>query len=528
MTDSDLPFRGTGLNPAPASNDPSGTVTERCPVTALPLTLKPAWTDVELGKGYFATFAVIGDSILLSRPAGNAYYSGIEHFMAMRSNVIREAFDKNQFFAEIKDYSHTRIPSRNTRRLFYNRMKHYEERTAAFIGFNASPMIRVSFNVGKRIVRLNFPVEIVPDYAQAVTMAVSAIEEARKSGNAPPITFFPPCCPKPHRSRTYSAEQMDGYMDDLLTYLVNISWDIDGVDLSASHIPPDHPFELVFEAFSLIKSDLDMLAHERKNAEADAVKSRDDLKAAHSRLLQSEKMASLGNLVAGVSHEISTPLGIGVTASTFLRDRTKAMIAKNEAGRLSNDDIPRFLAMAMESSAMITDNLTRAADLINSFKQISVDQCHEMKRIYNLKDYTESVLQSLAPRFKRTSYTMTLDCEEQIMVDSYPGVLSQILTNLVMNSFIHGFEGREKGGITLRMWTTADRIYMEFKDNGNGMDETTVRHAFDPFFTTRRSAGGTGLGLHIVFNLVTVKLKGDITCSSTPGEGATFLIHFPH
>jgi signal transduction histidine kinase len=123
---------------------------------------------------------------------------------------------------------------------------------------------------------------------------------------------------------------------------------------------------------------------------------------------------------------------------------------------------------------------------------------------------------------------MNLHCDEQIMVDSFPGALSQIITNLVMNALIHGFENRDKGEITLRMWETQAHIHIEFTDNGKGMDQATVRKVFDPFFTTKRAAGGTGLGLHIVYNIVTGRLKGNISCTSFPGEGATFLIRFPH
>lgn len=497
-----------------------------CPVSHLTIRTKPEWTNVKLGEEYTATFKIIGNSILLSEPFGQSGYDGIERFMDLRAKVIESAFGSEAVFAEIKDYSQAKIPYRSTRGLFYSRMKQDEKRIAAFIGFKAPMMIEFSFNVGKRIVKLNFPIEIVPNYAKAITMAVEAINAAREARKIPPPAFF---SSKIHRgAKTYTSSQINQYVDEMVSYLGNISWEIDGIDSSVEHIPSSHPFGLVFEAFSLIKSDLDILSKERRNAEAETLKSQDDLKKTQKQLIQAEKMAALGSLVAGVSHEISTPLGIGVTASSFLLNKTREFEQKKASGPLSETDMDRYLHVAMESASMIFDNLNKAAELIKSFKQVSVDQSHELKRPYNLKSYTQSILQSLGPRFKRTSYVTNLHCDEKIMVDSYPGALSQIITNLVLNSLIHGFENRDDGAITLRMWETHAHIHIEFTDNGHGMDQATVRKVFDPFFTTKRAAGGTGLGLHIVYNIVTGKLKGDISCTSSPGEGATFLILFPH
>lgn len=500
---------------------------EYCPVCHLPIRSRPEWTDVKLGEEYTATFKIIGNSILLCEPCGKSGYDGIERFMDLRAKVIESAFGSGAVFAEIKDYSQARIPYQNTRGLFYNRLKQDEKRIAAFIGFKVPMMIKHSFDVGKRIVSLDFPIEIAPDYQKAVIMAVEAINASRELRKTPPRSFFS-SKNRCNKAKTYTSAQIKQYVNEMVAYLGNISWEIDGIDSSVENIPASHPFGLVFEAFSLIKSDLDVLTKERKKAVTEALNSRDDLRNTQNQLIQAEKMAALGSLVAGVSHEISTPLGIGVTASSFLLNKTKELEKKNAAGQLTQADIDRFLHTAMESSSMIFDNLNRAADLINSFKQISVDQSHETKRPYNLKSYTQNILQSLGPRFKGTSYSMNLHCDEQIMVDSYPGALSQIITNLVINSLIHGFENRDKGEITLRMWETQAHIHIEFTDNGKGMDQSTVRKVFDPFFTTKRAAGGTGLGLHIVYNIVTGKLKGNISCMSFPGEGATFLIRFPH
>lgn len=267
---------------------------------------------------------------------------------------------------------------------------------------------------------------------------------------------------------------------------------------------------------------------ERKKAEAEAMASSKALQKTQEQLIQAEKMASLGSLVAGVSHEISTPLGISVTTSTFLLKKTKEFERKKNEGQLTEKNINSFMNLALESVTLISNNLGRASELISSFKQVSVDQSNEMKRRFNLCDYTQTILQNLKPKFKGTFHQIHVNCPQGIMVESYPGALSQILTNFVMNSIIHGFEHIPNGEITIRMWETKNHWFIEYSDNGAGMREETLKHVYDPFYTTKRASGGTGLGMHIVYNIVSSKLKGHINCHSYPGEGATFLIQLPH
>lgn len=251
------------------------------------------------------------------------------------------------------------------------------------------------------------------------------------------------------------------------------------------------------------------------------------LKETQEQLIQSEKLASLGSLVAGVSHEINTPLGVGVTASSFLEERTQVMTASRKAGTLSNDSVDKYLNIAAEASSIILNNLNRAANLVRSFKQVAVDQSGETRRRFNFKEYLDELLISLRPKYRRTTHQVTVDCPEHIELDSYPGVFSQIVTNLLINSLRHGLEGIEGGKIHIAIEVHNDILRMVHSDNGRGMDEETRKQVFDPFFTTRRGAGGSGLGLNIVYNLVTRTLGGGIVCQSTPGKGSAFIMSLP-
>lgn len=251
------------------------------------------------------------------------------------------------------------------------------------------------------------------------------------------------------------------------------------------------------------------------------------LKRTQDHLVQSEKMVALGGLVAGVAHEINTPVGVGVTASSFLEDQTKSFRERFEKNGLRRSDIENYLKLTQETSSMILSNLMRAAELIQSFKQVAVDQSGEEKRLFNMKAYLSSVLVSLHPKYRRSGHTITLTCPDHIEINNYPGAFSQIITNLIMNSLIHGFDGIEKGKIDIDVEIKEALLLISYRDNGRGMEAGHLRKIYDPFFTTKRSHGGTGLGMHIVFNLVTQQLNGTIECSSRIGEGILFLIKIP-
>ncbi len=253
-------------------------------------------------------------------------------------------------------------------------------------------------------------------------------------------------------------------------------------------------------------------------------KANQTIKRTQDQLVQSEKMAALGGLVAGVAHEINTPVGLGVTEASFLKEKTIEFSECYASEKLRRSDFEKYIKNATECAVSILANLERAAELIVSFKQVAVDQSGDERRRFALKPYIREILLSLRSKYKKTSHTITVNCPEDAEIDSYPGAFSQIVTNFVTNSLLHGFEGIEKGEICFDVTTEGDELLFRYSDNGRGMDEESLGRIFDPFFTTKRTRGGTGLGMHLVFNLVTRTLGGHIECSSAPGEGTVFLI----
>lgn len=251
------------------------------------------------------------------------------------------------------------------------------------------------------------------------------------------------------------------------------------------------------------------------------------IKRTQAQLVESEKLAALGGLVAGVAHEINTPVGIGMTAASFLQRRCGETARRMADGTLKKSELELYFEEAVESSDMILSNLNRAAELIRSFKQIAVDQASEDRRVIRLKQYVEQLLVSLHHRLKRTQHTVTLVCPDELEYDGYPGFLSQILTNFIENSLIHGFSEKEKGHIVMEISPVGDQIILRYTDDGRGMNEDDRRRIFDPFFTTARGQGGSGLGMHIVYNLVTQHLGGTIDCRSAPLQGIAFTLTIP-
>jgi len=253
----------------------------------------------------------------------------------------------------------------------------------------------------------------------------------------------------------------------------------------------------------------------------------ENLKLTQSQLVQSEKMASLGGLVAGVAHEINTPVGIGVTAISSLLEDTKKMAELYKKDQISRGDFKEFLQATNNSGKLIQKNLERTASLVQSFKQVSVDQSTEQQREFLFKAYLEDVIRSLYPKFKQRDIDIDIDCDEKIQLNSYPGTFAQIFTNLVLNSITHGFKKEKKKGVIDILVKQEDKqIQIEYKDNGEGIPGEILPKIFDPFFTTDQSKG-TGLGLNIIYNLVTQKLKGSIKCESEEGKGTLFEIKLP-
>ncbi len=257
----------------------------------------------------------------------------------------------------------------------------------------------------------------------------------------------------------------------------------------------------------------------RKQAEQQANAARD-------QLIQAEKLASLGGLVAGIAHEINTPIGVGVTAASHLQEQTRQVREVYLAGTLKRSALERYFEHTGQAVDILMTNLSRASALVQSFKQVAVDQSSSERRRFAVKGYIEEVLLSLRPKLKVTAHEVVLECPEDLVVDSFPGALSQILTNLIVNALEHAYDPGQAGRIRIRVRAHKDVAELSFGDDGKGIPEANMKHIFDPFFTTRRGEGGSGLGLHIVHNLVVKTLGGAIGCTSG-NQGTSFRIRFP-
>lgn len=253
-----------------------------------------------------------------------------------------------------------------------------------------------------------------------------------------------------------------------------------------------------------------------------------ELMQSRERLVEAEKLAALGALVAGIAHEINTPVGIGVTASSHLADGVRELRAQIDANTLTRRQLSAFVETCEEGTAIVLGNLERAARLINSFKQVAADQSQHERRRFRLHDYIDEILLSLRPTLKRSQHQVDVDCPDDLEMDSYPGAIWQVLTNLVNNALRYAFADGEPGRITISAaYHDHGRVRLVFADDGRGIAAEDLRQIFQPFFTTGRHIGGTGLGLHIVHNLVHGTLLGEIHCDSTPGQGTRFELTLP-
>jgi two-component system NtrC family sensor kinase len=252
-----------------------------------------------------------------------------------------------------------------------------------------------------------------------------------------------------------------------------------------------------------------------------------DLRQTQESLLQAERLASLGGLVAGVAHEINTPVGIALTSASVLKDATDEMQAAVAGEGLKKSVVLRYLDTAAESARLIMNNAHRAAHLIHSFKQIAVDQTSEARRRFALMEYVEEIVTSLQPKLKTIRIDMKLDGAADIMLDSYPGAFAQVITNLVLNCVEHAFGADQEGRIEISARQAGETVEIALADNGKGIAPDVLDRIFDPFFTTRRGQGGTGLGLNIVYNLVAKQFGGTITVRSTLGLGTEFILRIP-
>ena len=254
-----------------------------------------------------------------------------------------------------------------------------------------------------------------------------------------------------------------------------------------------------------------------------------ELNAAQQNLIDAERLAALGGLVAGVAHEVNNPIGISLTVASSFARRTEMFEAELKSdGGLRRSQLEDFVRSSRDASQQLVANLHRAGELIQSFKQVAVDRSHAERRQFSLSEATDQIIASLRPVLKRAPIELTVDVPEGLIIDGYPGSYGQILTNLFLNAVNHAFVDGRSGTISIAARPRGqDDVEINFADNGAGMTPDVQRQAFDPFFTTRRNEGGTGLGLHIVYNLVTQQLGGRMMLESRLGQGTTFRIIMP-
>ncbi|QYJ81467.1 two-component regulator propeller domain-containing protein [Shewanella aegiceratis] len=253
----------------------------------------------------------------------------------------------------------------------------------------------------------------------------------------------------------------------------------------------------------------------------------DELEHTQGELMDKEKMAALGGLVASITHEVNTPIGISVTAASHLQESVKHFDQLYRRGEITEEDFEQYQNEVAECCRLILANLERASKLIASFKQVSVDQSHEDVREFDLHAYLEEIFISLNPMLSRTPHEYSYQCPEKLIIQSTPGAFYQIVSNLFNNSVIHAYPDGKSGKLSLDVARTDQGICITYQDDGCGMSQEVQAQVFQPFFTTKRGKGGSGLGMNIVSNIVTQVLKGEISIDSQEGRGSTFIIHLP-
>lgn len=244
-------------------------------------------------------------------------------------------------------------------------------------------------------------------------------------------------------------------------------------------------------------------------------------------LIRADKMAALGNVSAAMAHEVKTPMGNAYTATTHFVEKLRQIRASFTENKLTRTALQTFLMQAEEAGEMIERNLRRANELMQSFKTIAVDQVSEEKRPFNLKSYIQETLLSLHPQLKKTKITVDVSCPENLVVHSYPGAFSQIITNLINNSLMHAYDADATGRISIEVRLDETNLIFVYRDDGKGIPPDVLPRIFEPFFTTRRGTGGSGLGMSILRDIAVNMLHGNLECTSEVGKGATFTLTIP-
>ncbi len=292
-------------------------------------------------------------------------------------------------------------------------------------------------------------------------------------------------------------------------------------------LTPDGSVESIFTV-ALDISDRKRIERDMRDARDASEEALRNLRETQNSLIEAEKLAALGRLVAGVAHEVNNPVGISLTVASSLERRSRLFTDEIARGELRRSSLNDFVKACSEAADQLVTNLNRAAELIQSFKQVAADRNQSDRRSFDMRDLTEQLIMSLRPGIGKNSIKVQIECEPGLSMTSYPGSYGQVLTNLFVNSITHAFPDRAAGEIDIKVRHAGEaQVELLFSDNGCGMTPEVRRQAFDPFFTTRRDQGGTGLGLHIVYNLVTNRLGGRINMRSESGKGTHVQIVLP-
>lgn len=311
-------------------------------------------------------------------------------------------------------------------------------------------------------------------------------------------------------------------------------------------------FQLLEKGFNNLLKNLSNSMKERKEAEHDIInlnctleskvksrteklnlaniqlkKSLDEIELAQNKLIESEKMAALGELVAGVAHEINTPIGVSLTASSYLQGEIRSVEKSYNDNQITHSQMSRFIQVCQESCDITLSNLERASFLINNFKKIAVEQNIDELETFDIVERISEFIHILKPALKKGSHNINIHGDEEVIIKSYSSSLYQIISNLILNSVIHAFENKSNGLIDIIVKRRGEKLELLYSDNGKGMNDTEKDKIFTPFFTTKRGKGGSGLGAHIMYNIVTQKMHGSIKCESALEQGTNFTIIIP-
>ena len=251
------------------------------------------------------------------------------------------------------------------------------------------------------------------------------------------------------------------------------------------------------------------------------------IQAQQAQIIQAEKLASLAELMGEFSHELETPIGIILTAQSHLSERLAKFREFMDSNKLTKSKLVNFIDIVEDSTKLTISNINRAIERTSSFKRLSVDQCSETRRQFNLYEYLNHIELALRSKFINTDHTVCIECPKDIVIDSFPGALSQVVINLINNALIHAFDGIEQGSISLKVERNDDGVTIIFNDDGNGISPERLPKIFSQYYTSRAHEGGTGLGLYLVKSIVEKKLHGRLACESIVGEGTTFIIDLP-